>query len=106
MGCVLGFVVENILGILPDHVHAFFYRTVAGAEIDFLLEINLSEYWAIEIKHSIAPKVKKGFHIACEDLNVARKYVVYTGVDPYPIGNNINIISLPLLMQEIQKTLL
>ncbi len=98
-----GFVIENIIGILPDHIHSFFYRTSAGAEIDLLLETKINEYWAIEIKHSRAPKVKKGFHIACDDLKVARKYVVYTGDDQYPIGNDITVTSLPLLMQEIKK---
>ena len=34
-----GFVVENILSILPGAAKAYFYRTAAGAEIDLLLNI-------------------------------------------------------------------
>jgi predicted AAA+ superfamily ATPase len=100
-----GFVIENIIGCLPDHIHPFFYRTSAGAEIDLLLEIKFNEYWAIEVKHSSAPTVNNGFHIACDDLKVMRKYVVYTGNDEYPLGHDIMAISLPLLMAKIQNTL-
>ena len=98
-----GFVIDNIIGVLPNHVHPFFYRTSAGAEIDLILETKINEYWAIEIKHSSVPSLKKGFHLACEDLQVKRKFVVYTGEDQYPMGNDISAISLPLLLHEIQK---
>ncbi len=98
-----GFVIEMICCALPYHVNAFFYRTAAGAEIDLLLEFKLDDYWAIEIKASHTPHVRKGFHIACEDLNVSRKYVVYTGEDTFSLGNNTIALSLPRLLQELKK---
>ena len=33
-----GFVIENLLALLPDRTQPFFYRTAVGAEIDLLLE--------------------------------------------------------------------
>lgn len=98
-----GFVIENILSSLPSHVHPSFYRTSAGAEIDLLLEFNLGDYWAIDIKSSKTPSVKKGFHTACEDLGVKRKLVMYTGEDTFSLGNETTIISLPLFLQELRK---
>jgi predicted AAA+ superfamily ATPase len=89
-----GFVIENILSALPSSVHAYFYRTSAGAEIDLVLELNLDDYWAIEIKSSRTPTVKKGFHMACEDLKVQRKFVVYTGEDTFLLGNETTVLSL------------
>lgn len=94
------FVIENIISSLPSHVHPFFYRTSAGAEIDLLLEMDHEEYWAIEIKSSKTPKVKKGFHIACEDLKVKRKLVVYSGDDQFSLGNEITALSLYCFLQE------
>lgn len=100
-----GFVIENILSVLPLQVHPFFYRTSAGAEIDLLLELNLGDYWAIEIKSSKTPNVKKGFHMACEDLGVKRKFVVYTGEDTFPLGNATTVISLPLFLEALREHL-
>ena len=34
-----GFVIENLLAVVPDRTQATFYRTAAGAEIDLLLEL-------------------------------------------------------------------
>lgn len=56
-----GFVIESIISILPINVNPFFYRSEKGAQIDLLLEFNLNEYWAVEIKYSKAPKIKKDF---------------------------------------------
>ncbi len=100
-----GFVIENILSVLPSYMNPFFYRTSAGAEIDLLLEFNLGDYWAIEIKSGKTPDVKKGFHTACEDLGVRRKFVVYTGEDTFPLGNETTVISLPLFLEELRKNL-
>ena len=100
-----GFVIENILSALPSYMHPFFYRTSAGAEIDLLLEFSLGDYWAIEIQSGKTPNVKKGFHIACEDLAVKRKFVVYTGEDTFLLGNETTVISLPLFLEEMRKNL-
>ncbi len=50
-----GFVIENILSVLPPMVQPYFYRTSAGAEIDLLLETGMNDFWAIEIKASRPP---------------------------------------------------
>lgn len=100
-----GFVIETILNSLPPQANAFFYRTSAGAEIDLLLEFNLHHYWAIEIKFSRTPKPSKGFHLSCEDLNVKRKFVIYSGDDLFSLGHETTAISLPLFLSEIRGTL-
>ncbi len=98
-----GFVIENILNSLPSQVNAFFYRTSAGAEIDLLLELNLDNYWAIEVKFSRTPKASKGFHLSCADLNVNKKFVVYSGEDKFSLGNETIAISLPLFLKELKN---
>jgi predicted AAA+ superfamily ATPase len=98
-----GFVIENIVSILKLNVNPYYYRTAGGAEVDLILEFSLTELWAIEIKRSSAPKVSKGFHIACEDIKATRKYVVYSGSDTFSIKNDITIISLLDMMNEIRS---
>ena len=95
-----GFVIENLLSVGNDRVKASFYRTSGGAEIDLVLEHGRG-LWAIEIKRGLAPKVSKGFHIACEDLKADKAFVVYSGNERYPIGQGIEVISLRELAQEL-----
>ncbi|MEM7589136.1 MAG: ATP-binding protein [Myxococcota bacterium] len=98
-----GFVIENIISALPASVHPYFYRTAAGAEIDLLLEFGLNNYWAIEVKSSRTPALKRGFHMACEDLHVKRKCVVYTGEDSFSLGNETTVLPLAEFIETLRK---
>ena len=98
-----GFVIETIINVLPSGVHPFFYRTSAGAEIDSVIEFGLNDCWAVEIKASRTPSLKRGFHMACEDLRVKGKFVVYTGEDKFPIGNDTTVLSLSNFIEAVRK---
>ncbi len=98
-----GFVIENVISTLPFGVNPNYYRTSAGAEIDLVLEFGLEEYWAVEIKASRTPKLKKGFHLACEDLNVKEKFVIYPGEEKFSIGQDIIVLSLSQFIAELRR---
>lgn len=98
-----GFCIENILACVPPSATGYFYRTSAGAEIDLLLSWPNSELWAIEIKRSTSPKVERGFHSACNDINPTHKWVVYPGQESYPLGNDIHTTSLADLCRMLQQ---
>ena len=98
------FVIENLLLMLPAEAQTSFYRSSGGAEVDLVIEFSGNETWAIEIKRSLKPKVTRGFHSACEDLNPARKLLVYPGEDHYPAGNGIEVLSLNRLVREITQS--
>jgi len=89
-----GFVIEQILGLIPDSDQACFYRTNAGAEIDLLLVDHPGGPVAIEIKYSLSPKVTKGFWNGYEDLGCKKGFIVYPGEEAYPVGRNV--IALPV----------
>lgn len=95
------FVIENLLACAPSQVQGHFYRSSGGAEIDLLLSMPDGSLWAIEIKRSLAPKLERGFHAACADLNPARKFVVYPGKERYRLAQDIEAISLQELAQEL-----
>ncbi|MBI3901976.1 MAG: ATP-binding protein [Nitrosomonadales bacterium] len=96
------FVIENLLAAAQgSDVQAYFYRTSGGAEIDLLLAWPDGKLCAIEIKRSLAPRVERGFHAACADLNPLRKFVVYPGKERYRIAEDIEAISLAELAKEI-----
>ena len=98
-----GFVIENILSVVPDTVIANFYRTSGGAEVDLVLSFPRKEVWAIEIKRSLSPHVEKGFYYACEDVNATKRFVVYPGIDRFPLSPNIEVISLIEMMKEVKR---
>lgn len=89
-----GFVIETLTSVAPDDTQAYFYRTSAGAEVDLLLVLPGGALWAIEVKRSLSPKPERGFHHACADLDPERKLVVYPGAETYPVGPDIEAMSL------------
>jgi predicted AAA+ superfamily ATPase len=97
-----GFAVDNVLSILPSRAESYFYRTAAGAEIDLVIKMPSNEIWAIEIKYGVAPKVGKHYNQTCNDVGATHKYVLYGGDDEFPLGNDVRMISLPLLMERLQ----
>lgn len=86
-----GFIIEQIMNMLPEHWEKYFYRTNAGAEID-LIVIAENQPIAIEVKYSSTPKVSKGFWTAYKDIGCKKGFVVYPGKDYYPIDKNIFIL--------------
>ena len=98
-----GFVIENLLSVTPPDVDAYFYRTSAGAEIDLILARG-STLWAIEIKRSTAPKLSKGFHLACDDIQPTHKRVVYFGEEVFKMKNDILATPLLDLMIEVSQS--
>jgi hypothetical protein len=88
-----GFVIENLLAVAPPRTLASYYRTLAGAEIDLLLELpGKRGLWAIEIKRGLTASPSKGFHNARADLNPKRSFVVYSGEEHYSITKDIEAI--------------
>lgn len=96
-----GFVLENLIANAGMGTQAYFYRTSGGAEVDVLLNLPDGELWAIEVKRSLSPKVERGFHSACEDLQPTRKYVVYPGNESFPLGNGVQAVSLPDICEHL-----
>lgn len=89
-----GFAIESLIASAPPGTEACFYRSSAGAEIDLLLTLPGRKPWAIEIKRSLAPKLERGFHHACEDVQPEARFVVYAGTEAFPMANGVEVLSL------------
>lgn len=94
-----GFVIENVLACTPEGVEPYFYRSSNGAEIDLLLRWPNNDLWAIEIKRSLNPKLERGFHNACDDLQPSRKLVIYPGQETYRIAADVTAVNLLAAIQ-------
>ena len=96
-----GHVIESLLAVAPPDAMPSFYRSSAGAEIDLLLTWPDGAHWAIEVKRSTTPKVERGFHHACDDIHPAKKWLVYPGVDAYPLHDRIEVLPLHTAMHRL-----
>ena len=98
------FVIENLLNTAALSAQppvASFYRSAAGAEIDLLLHWPDGRAWAIEIKRSLSPKVERGFHHACEDVQPAERFVVYPGAEAYRMSDSLRAVPLADLLARL-----
>ncbi|WP_037402650.1 ATP-binding protein [Sinorhizobium fredii] len=89
-----GFVIETLAAAAPYGSHLNFCRTAAGAEIDLLITPPGARPWAIEIKRSLAPKVEKGFYLACEAIDPEKRLVVYPGSEIFPLRDGVEAMPL------------
>ncbi|MBL8423395.1 MAG: hypothetical protein JNK06_07860 [Candidatus Accumulibacter phosphatis] len=48
----------------------------------------------MEIKRSLTPKVERGFHAACADLQPAHKLLIYPGGESYRLAADVQVVSL------------
>ena len=101
-----GFVIENLIAVMPSSWQASFYRSRKGqAEIDLVLQLPGDQIWAIEIRSgenagNIA--LSAGNRKALDRLQPQRSFVVYGGGGCDLLPGNIEVVSLAAMMNEIQ----
>ncbi len=89
-----GFVIEQIINILPKEFHSYFYRTSAGAEVDVVAVKGDKPVLCMEVKLSLSPSPTQGFFNAMDDLQCKEGIIVYPGEQSYPIKHNVKVIPL------------
>ncbi|MBK5206744.1 MAG: ATP-binding protein [Polaromonas sp.] len=89
-----GHCIENLIQAAGSRWVPYFYRTQVGAEIDLLFEKGGHPEIAIEVKRSMAPGPEKGFALACDDLQIKQRYVVYPGTERIPLRHGAQAIGL------------
>src|ERR1035438_4584566 len=96
------FVIETLITAAPDGTEAHYYRTSNGTEIDLLLTLPGGELWAIEIKRTSAPKIERGFHSACADLNPQKRFYTTAGTERFSLDDRTDAIGVVELAKALQ----
>lgn len=97
-----GLAIESLIAAAPAGTEPYFFRTAAGAEIDLLLKLpGHRRPWAIEVKRGLAPKLEKGFHLACATVHPERRRVVYGGDERFPLAEEVEAVPLVALCEEL-----
>jgi uncharacterized protein len=93
-----GFVIEEtIKAILPEEAN--FWATHSGAELDLLM-IKNGKRIGVECKRVDAPRLTPSMKIAMEDLELSKLVVIYRGIHPYSLEENIQAVPLTALAKE------
>jgi predicted AAA+ superfamily ATPase len=96
-----GMVIESLIAAAPEGTELSFYRTAAGAEIDLLLTLPGRAPWAVEIKRGLTPKLERGFHNACEDIQPEQRWVVHGGTETFPLAHGVRAVPLVALCEQL-----
>ena len=97
-----GLAIESLIAAAPSGTEAHFFRTAAGAEIDLLLKLpGHRKPWAVEIKRGLAPKLERGFQLACDTVRPERRLVVYGGTERFPLADDVEAVSLVELCEAV-----
>lgn len=90
-----GFIIENVLmRELYDEV--FFWATHQGAEIDLILRRGDALY-GVECKRADAPRLTRSIRIALDDLKLKHVFVIYPGIQRFPLGRQVEAVPLQVL---------
>lgn len=91
-----GYVIEQILQLLPSNVKPYYYRTHDGSEMDLVLVKGLKPVACVEIKTSNAPDLRRGFYECVRDLKCRQVFVVTPEqAAPYYADKGILVCGLP-----------
>lgn len=94
-----GWVIEQILAAAPVGTRPNFYRTATGNEIDLLLELPGGALRAIEIKHSAAPALGRGFYETLDTLALDHGYVIAPVAERYPLSRRAYVLPIEQIDQ-------
>jgi predicted AAA+ superfamily ATPase len=93
-----GFVIEQILSVTGIR-DAYFWGTLAGAELDLLLNAD-GRRVGVEVKYADAPRMTRSIRIALDDLKLSKLYVVHPGTARYALDAKAEAIGLADLLAE------
>jgi predicted AAA+ superfamily ATPase len=85
-----GFALEQVLGVVGGH-EAFFWGTHSGAELDLLLHRGGRRY-GVEFKCVDAPRMTRSLHVALQDLQLERAWIVYPGETAYALHAQVEAL--------------
>ncbi|MBS1744810.1 MAG: ATP-binding protein [Bacteroidetes bacterium] len=100
-----GFVVQQILTVLPENIQPWFYRSQDNAEIDLILTKANHAQCAIEIKLTNAPEIRRGNTEAIADLKPKHTIIITPGADTYPLKDKWVVYNLENFLKEMESLL-
>ncbi|MFZ4476138.1 MAG: ATP-binding protein [Saprospiraceae bacterium] len=89
-----GYVIGQILQILPSGLHPYFYRTADGTECDLILVRGLEPVACIEIKLGTVVNASRNFRTCIADLGTRHNFIINYASEAYQLTENITVVGL------------
>ena len=75
---------------------AYFWSTNRGAELDLLL-LRQGQRYGFEFKCTDAPSMTRSIHVALEDFQLKKTYVIYPGKERYALHSQVEALPLTVV---------
>jgi predicted AAA+ superfamily ATPase len=90
-----GYVIEQIIQLLPRTIQPYYYRTHDGSEVDLILVKGIKPIASIEIKYSTAPSVSRGMTESLKDLGTKHNFIITPSLDDdFGINKQVKVVGL------------
>jgi predicted AAA+ superfamily ATPase len=102
-----GYVIEQIIQLLPRTIQPYYYRTHDGSEVDLILVKGIKPIASIEIKYSTSPSVSRGLTESIKDLGTKQNFIVTpSSDDAYAINKQVKVVGLTTFLSDILPLIL
>lgn len=89
-----GFVIEQIIPLLPVNYQYYFYRTHDGAELDLVVVKGGRPVTGIEIKFGSDPRPSRGNTEAINTLDLKDSYIIINRKEDYMVSSGFRVVDL------------
>jgi hypothetical protein len=98
-----GFVVQQVMSVMPRDMQAWFYRTAGGAELDLVITRGGQAAFAIEAKLTLSPKPTRGNTEAIQDMALPpdHQFMVSPVQGSFPLPGGWEVCGVEELMRRI-----
>lgn len=98
-----GYILQEIISLLPQDALPFFYRSQDGSELDLVIHRGVGISLAIEIKLSDSPTISKGNTISLQDLGNPPLLIVTPSANDYALKPNVWVCSIATLSKNMAR---
>jgi predicted AAA+ superfamily ATPase len=95
-----GFVIEQIIPLLPANRHVYFYRTHDGAEIDLVISRGDIPEVSIEIKYGSDVRPTRGNTEAVHSLKTSQNYIIIKDEEDYMLSGGFRVCGLMTFLKK------
>ncbi len=95
-----GFVIEQLIPLIPQNRQYFFYRTHDGSELDLVITKAGIPVCGIEIKYGSDIRLSRGNTQAIQTLQTKNNFVLVKDDTDYIISNNIRVCGLNIFLEK------
>jgi uncharacterized protein len=95
-----GFVIEQIIPLLPPNRKIYFYRTHDGAELDMVITRGNNPVVSVEIKYGSDVRPSRGNTEAVQTLKTSNNYIIIKDNEDYLLSGGFRVCGLRIFLDK------